>query len=413
MNSYAVIILSAILLEFILSLISDILNLRNIKGELPDEFKGVWDEKKYRLSQAYLKINTYFGFISSTFMLGVTLLFWFAKGFNFIDLQIRSLGLHPIWNGLLFVGVIMLFRMIISLPFDIYSTFVIEEKFGFNKTTVKTFILDIIKGLGLSIVIGAPLFAGILAFFQYACSLAWLWSWIAVTFFSLFIQFIAPVLILPLFNKFTPLEAGELREKIIAFADNVKFPLSNIFVMDGSRRTAKSNAFFTGFGKHRRIALYDTLIQNHTVDQLIAVLAHEIGHYKKKHILTNTIISIIHSGILFFLISIFIHTQGLFDAFYMEHMSIYAGLLFFGLLYTPVELILSIVMTYISRKNEYSADRFAAENTGRPEDLIAALKKLSADNLSNLTPHPFTVFLHYSHPPVLERIKTLKSLETK
>jgi len=413
MNSYAIIILTALLLEFSLSLISDILNLRHLKNELPDEFKDVYDEKKYRLSQAYLKVNTYFGFISSGFMFGITLLFWFAKGFNFLDTQIRSLGLHPIWNGLIFVGTLIFLRTLLSLPFDIFSTFVIEEKFGFNKTTAKTFIFDLLKGIGLSILIGAPLFAGILAFFQYAGPLAWLWSWAAVTLFSLFIQFIAPVLILPLFNKFTPLEQGELKDKIIAFADKVKFPLSNIFVMDGSRRTAKSNAFFTGFGKHRRIALYDTLIQNHTTDQLVAVLAHEIGHYKKKHILKGTIISIVHSGILFFLISIFLHSRGLFNAFYMEHTSVYAGLLFFGLLYTPVELVLSIVMNYVSRKHEFEADRFAAENTGRAQDLVSALKKLSADNLSNLNPHPFTVFMNYSHPPVLERIIALNKFNGK
>jgi len=408
MNLYAKIILAAILLEFFLSLISDILNILHIKPDLPEEFRDVWDNEKYRKSQEYLKTNTIFGIVTSTFMLIITLLFWFLKGFNFLDLQIRSFGLHPVWNGLIFVGVLIFLRTIISLPFSVYSTFVIEERFGFNKTTVKTFVLDLIKGIALSVVIGAPVFAGILAFFQYAGDLAWLWCWVTVTGFSLFIQFIAPVWILPLFNKFTPLDQGELRDRIISFAEKVKFPLSNIFVMDGSRRSSKSNAFFTGFGKHRRIALYDTLIENHTTDQLVAVLAHEIGHYKKKHILTGTLISIAHTGILFFLVSVFLTNRNLFDAFYMENMSIYAGLLFFGLLYTPVELVLSILMSYISRKHEFEADKFAVQNTGNTEALVSALKKLSADNLSNLTPHPFTVFLSYSHPPVLERINALK-----
>ncbi|RKY82432.1 M48 family peptidase, partial [candidate division KSB1 bacterium] len=343
MNLYAQIILAAILLEFFLSLLSDILNILHIKPDLPVEFADVWDEGKYRKSQEYLKTNTTFGIITSTFMLIITLLFWFLKGFNYLDLYIRSFGLHPIWNGLIFVGTLIFFRTIISLPFSIYSTFVIEERFGFNKTTVKTFILDLIKGIALSVAIGAPVFAGILAFFQYAGDLAWLWCWITVTGFSLFIQFIAPVWILPLFNKFTPLEQGELRDRIISFAEKVKFPLSNIFVMDGSKRSSKSNAFFTGFGKHRRIALYDTLIENHTTDQLVAVLAHEIGHYKLRHILQHLVASLLFSGILFWMLSLFLTRPGLYEAFGLavdpaKGLPLYAGMVFFGFLYKPVSL---------------------------------------------------------------------------
>ena len=218
---------------------------------------------------------------------------------------------------------------------------------------------------------------------------------------------------MPLFNKFTPMEPGELKEAILSYARSVKFPVKNVLVMDGSKRSSKSNAFFTGFGRNKRIALFDTLVEKHEVGELVAVLAHEIGHYKKKHILQATIISIIHTAVILFLLSIFMGDAVLYEAFYMEQQSVYTGLLFFGLLYTPLEVILSIVSQVISRKNEYQADRFAAGTTDEPENLINALKKLSADNLSNITPHPFYVFLNYSHPPLLKRIEALKDYKAK
>jgi len=214
---------------------------------------------------------------------------------------------------------------------------------------------------------------------------------------------------MPLFNKFEPLEDGELKTAIISYADAVNFPLKNVFVMDGSKRSGKSNAFFTGFGKNKRIALFDTLIAQHTVSELVAVLAHEIGHYKKKHILKSLIIGIVHTGVMFFLLSLFISYQGLFDAFYMDQQSVYAGLIFFGMLYSPIEFFLGIFLQMRSRKNEYEADRFAVETTKDSESMTNALKKLSAHNLSNLVPHPFYVFMNYSHPPVLERIKAIRN----
>ena len=411
MNVYAIVILATLCLDFFLSLVSDILNLRHLSPELPGEFQDVFDGEKYQKSQKYTRVNTRFGWITSTFSLILTLLFWFLGGFNSLDTLIRSWQLHPIWNGLLFVGILTVARSLISLPFSIYGTFVIEERFGFNKTTPGTFILDLIKVFFLSILIGGPLFAGVLAFFQYAGSMAWIYCWIVTTVFTLFLQFIAPTWIMPLFNKFTPLEEGELKEKILNYAKKVNYSLSGLFIMDGSKRSAKSNAFFTGFGKNKRIALFDTLIEKHSVSELVAVLAHEIGHYKKKHIITGMLISIGHMGLMFFLISLFISKQGLFDAFFMENMSIYAGMLFFGMLFSPVEMILSIFMNLFSRHNEYQADQYAAETTEQPEAMISALKKLSAHNLSNLTPHPLYVFLNYSHPPVLKRIKTLRELD--
>ena len=410
MNIYGIIILITLLFSYILNLITNLINLRHLKPDLPGEFEGIYDAETYRKSQEYTRVSTRFGFITSTFGILLTVVFWFSGGFNFLDKMVTGWELHPIFTGLVYIGILIFARSILSLPFSIYDTFVIEEKFGFNKTTAKTFISDIFKGLFLSILLGGPLLAGLLFFFDYAGAQAWLYCWAATTVFSLIIQFIAPTWIMPLFNKFTPLEDGELRTEITEYAESVKFPLKGLFVMDGSKRSSKSNAFFTGFGKNKRIALFDTLIEKHSISELVGVLAHEIGHYKKKHILKSMIISVLHMGVVFYLLSVFLNHKGLFDAFFMDNMSLYAGLIFFGMLYAPIEMILSIFMHQFSRKNEYEADKYASDTTGKPDELISALKKLSLHNLSNLTPHPFYVFLNYSHPPVLQRIRTLGQL---
>lgn len=410
MNIYAIIILVTIAVDFILDLVSNYLNLKSLSKELPDEFEGFYDEETYAKSQEYTKTQTRFGFITGGFDLVVLLFFWFSGGFNWLDEIVRAWGFGELFTGLLYIAVLMVAKSVISLPFSIYSTFVIEERFGFNKTTPKTFVLDLVKGLGLGLLIGMPLLAGILAFFMYTGDLAWLYAWIAITLFSLMMQYVAPTWIMPLFNKFTPLEEGELRTAIEEYTDKVDFPLQGLFVIDGSKRSSKSNAFFTGFGNNKRIALYDTLIENHTNDELVAVLAHEIGHYKKKHIIKGMITSVIQTGAMLFVLSIFLQAEGLFDAFYMDEMSVYAGLIFFGMLYAPIDMILSVFMQISSRKHEYEADEFAATTTGKPEDMIATLKKLSKDNLSNLTPHPFYVFLNYSHPPALQRIKAIREI---
>lgn len=411
MNAYAIIILSTLLLSYLFGLISEVLNLRALQDQLPDEFHDIYDAEAYKKSQAYTRTQTMFGFLTSTFGILVTLIFWFAGGFNYLDQIVRSWQLQPIFAGLAYMGILMFARSVLSLPFTLYSTFVIEEKFGFNKMTPKTFVTDLLKGLILAILLGAPLLAGVLAFFEYAGPQAWLYCWLATTLFTLFVQFIAPTWIMPLFNKFTPLEEGELRTAILNYAKSVNFPLKNLFVIDGSRRSTKSNAFFTGFGKNKRIALFDTLIEKHTVAELVSVLAHEIGHYKKKHILKGMVISIMHMGVMFYLLSFFISQTGLAEAFYMEHVSTYAGLIFFGMLYSPVELILSLFLNIFSRKNEFEADRYAAETTRDPAAMIDALKKLSLHNLSNLTPHPLYVFFNYSHPPVLQRIQAIKQVQ--
>jgi STE24 endopeptidase len=410
MNIYGIIILATLVGSYLLEIISEVLNLRALKSDLPAEFADVYDEERYRKSQEYTRIRTRFGWIRSTVGLLVILAFWFSGGFNWLDLWVRSWGYSELVTGLLYMGILFFANFLISLPFSVYSTFVIEEKFGFNKTTPKTFVLDIVKGIALSVVIGGIVLAGILLFFMNAGDMAWLYCWAAVTAFSLIMQFIAPTWIMPLFNKFTPLEEGELRDAIFRMAEKAKFPLKNLYVMDGSKRSAKSNAFFTGFGKNKRIALFDTLIEQHTIPELVAILAHEIGHYKKKHILQSMLISIAYTGIMFYLLSIFLGHQGLFDAFYMTHKSVYAGLIFFSMLFSPINEILGVLMQYFSRKNEYEADRYAVELTGDPDSMINALKKLSAHNLSNLTPHPFYVMLNYSHPPVLERIRAIRKL---
>jgi STE24 endopeptidase len=283
MNTIAIIILAAIIFDYALNGLADYLNLTMLRNDLPEAFRGVYDSDRYRKSQQYLKVNTRFGWTAATFDVAVILIFWFAKGFPLLDEWVRSFNYGPVFTGLIYMAVLLLFKGLLSLPFSLYATFVIEERFGFNQTTWTTFIADLAKGLLLGVLLGTPLLAGILAFFEHAGTNAWWYCWIAVTLYMLGVQFIAPTWIMPLFNKFTPLEAGELKSAILSYAGSINFPIENVFVMDGSRRSSKSNAFFTGFGKHRRIVLFDTLIKRHTTGELLAVLAHEMGHYKKKH----------------------------------------------------------------------------------------------------------------------------------
>lgn len=407
MNPIAIIILAAIIFNYALNGLADYLNLTMLRNDLPEAFRGVYDSDRYRKSQQYLKVNTRFGWITATFDVAVILIFWFAKGFPLLDEWVRSFNFGPVITGLIYMAVLLLFKGVLSLPFSLYATFVIEERFGFNQTTWTTFVMDLAKGLLLAVLLGAPLLAGILAFFVHAGTNAWWYCWIAVTLYMLGVQFIAPTWIMPLFNKFTPLEAGELKSAILSYAGSINFPIENVYVMDGSRRSSKSNAFFTGFGKHRRIVLFDTLIKQHTTGELLAVLAHEMGHFKKKHILQTMVLGILQMGIMLYLLSIFISYQGLFDAFYMPQKSVYAGLIFFAMLYSPLDFFIGIFMQMLSRRNETEADRFSAETTHDPQSMVAALKKLSVHNLTNLRPHPVYVFLNYSHPPVLQRISEL------
>ena len=409
MNVIAVIILVALAVDACLHFTADLLNLKNLSPDLPETFQGVYDTERYAASQSYLKANTHFEWVVSAVNLCALLFFWFLGGFNALDHFSTGLGWGAVPTGIVYIGVLLLLKGILDTPFGMYHTFVIEERFGFNKTTWKTYILDRAKGLGLTVLIGIPLLSGILVFFEYSGKNAWWYCWIVVVLISMVLRFIAPTWILPLFNKFTPLEEGELKTGLFALAQKIHFPLRNVFLMDGSKRSTKSNAFFTGFGRNKRIVLFDTLTEKTTVPELLAVLGHEMGHYKLKHLWTQTLISVVHTGLLFFLLSLFISLQPLFDAFFVDTPSVYGGMIFFGMLYSPIEFFLGIGMQALSRRNEFQADRFSVENTEPPEALASALKKLSVRNLSNLTPHPFYVALNYSHPPVLQRIERITS----
>ncbi|WP_028580450.1 M48 family metallopeptidase [Desulfogranum japonicum] len=408
MNPYLVFVLVVLLGHYLLECMVSLLNLRALDPRLPREFAGVYDEEQYAKSQKYTRVTTRFGLLQNSVLTALTLGFILFGGFNLLDLLVRSPGFGPVVTGLLFIGSLLLMTMVIGLPFSIYSTFVIEERFGFNTTTVKTLILDLLKTLLLASILGAPLLGFILWFFERTGPYAWVYCWGAVVCFILVVQFLAPVVIMPLFNKFEPLEDGELKDAITEYAKQQHFTIQGIYTMDGSKRSTRANAFFTGFGRFRRIVFFDTLIEKMETEELVAILAHEMGHFKKKHILKMLCASVLQTGLMFYILSLFLMNSALFAAFQMEHVSVYASLLFFGFLYSPISTILSVFFNKVSRKNEYEADAYVVDTTSQSESLIAGLKKLSVSNLSNLTPHPLNVFLNYSHPPVMERIKALR-----
>ena len=408
MNPFLIFIIAVILVNYFLELVTDLLNLSKVDPDLPKEFDGYYDEKKYRQSQEYLQTSTRFELIRKTFSTTVMVGFILLGGFNWVDTEVRTLGYGSISTGLLFVAALAVMNRIITLPFSLYETFVIEEKFGFNKMTLGTFFTDLLKGLVLGGALGGLVLAGLFWFFESTGANAWIYAWSALTVFQLIVVFLAPVVIMPLFNKFTPLEEGELKSSIEKYAQSQSFFLSGIFKMDGSKRSTKSNAFFTGFGKFRRIVLFDTLIEKHSAEELTSILAHEIGHYKMKHIFKSMALSILLMGFMFYFFSLFINHEQLFSAFQMDQVSVYASLVFIGFLYSPISRLISIFSNLMSRKHEFEADAYAAQTFGNRETLIQALKKLSVDNLSNLTPHPLKIFLEYTHPPVLKRIEAIR-----
>ena len=390
-----------------LDFISTLLNMKSFSPEVPETFKGIFDQEKYELSQEYTRTKSVISLGEGIISLTMFFAFWWLGGFAWLDNWVRGFGKGPILTGMIFIGVLVVAQAVLSLPLDLYKTFVVEAKFGFNRMTFGTYVADMIKGGMLALIIGAPLLAGLLWLFENV-NMAWLWGWVLVTVLSLLMAYVAPTWIMPLFNKFEPLEDGELKTAIEEMAAKCDFPLTEVTIMDGSKRSSKSNAFFTGFGKKKRIALFDTLVKNHTVPELVGVLAHEIGHYKKKHIVKGIVVSILTMGAMFFLLGLMMKNRSLFDAFGIKETSVYASLVLFGILVSPLNTVLSIGGNMLSRKHEFEADAYAAEVTGKPEAMATALKKLSKDNLSNLTPHPFYVFLNYSHPPVLERIAALE-----
>jgi STE24 endopeptidase len=408
MNAWAVVVLVAVLLEYGLELAASLLTLRALDPRVPPEFRDLYDAAAYRRSQEYTRVRTRFGIVADTVQLALFLVFWLAGGFAWLDDLVRRPGLGPVATGLLFIGALAVGRGLVGLPFRWWSTFVIEQRFGFNRTAPRTFWLDLAKGTLLAAAIGAPLLAVVLWFFGAAGSLAWLWAWLVTAAALLAIQFIAPTWIMPLFNRFTPLGDGAVREAILAYARANEFPLDGVFVVDGSRRSTKANAFFTGFGQRKRIGLFDTLLERLELRELVAVVAHEIGHYKRHHVVQGLVLGLAQSLVVFFLLSRVLGATGLYRAFGVDTPSVYAGLVFFGLLYTPLDLVLSVLVQGLSRRNELEADAFAARTTGDGERLASGLKRLSVDSLSNLTPHVLDVVLHHSHPPVLDRIRALR-----
>ena len=407
-QTYYFIIIGALIVEYLLSTISSVLNMNSITSTIPDGFQEFYDDKKYSKSQEYLKDKTKLGLYSSTFSLILTLIVIHFGLFGFLDEFVRSNSTHYIISGLLFFGILFLINDILNIPFSLYSTFVVEEKYGFNKTSIHTFISDKCKGYGLTIVFGSAIMVPVFYFFNTFQDNGWWIAWALITAFMIAVQPLFVHVIAPMFNKFTPLEEGDLKTAIEEFANKVGFPIGRIDVMDGSKRSAHSNAYFSGFGKSRRIALFDTLLDKHSTEEIVSVVAHEIGHYKKKHIITGTVLGVIETGIMLFIFNLFMNDSDLFAVFSVDTVSIYCGLVFFSMLYSPINMVTSIFTTAMSRKNEFEADAYALETTQKPEPLISMLKGLSASNLSHLTPHPLMVFLSYSHPPVVDRIAAVQ-----
>jgi STE24 endopeptidase len=401
------IIIAIIIINFIVDKILDTLNAKHYNDAIPPELQDVYDEEEYKKSQAYKATNYKFGVWSSTFSIVVTLAFLIFGGFEYVDTLARSYSDNSIIIALIFFGIIMLGSDIISTPFAYYKTFVIEEQFGFNKTTKKTFILDKIKGLLMMVVLGGGIIAAIIWFYEETQHLFWLYAWAIVTAFTVFMNMFYAKLIVPMFNKQTPLEEGSLRDKISAYAQTVGFNLDKIFIIDGSKRSTKANAYFSGFGSEKRVTLYDTLVNDLNEEEIVAVLAHEVGHYKKKHIIFNLIASVLLTGLTLYILSIFISNPLLSHALGVSIPSFHVGLIAFGMLYSPISEVTGFIMNHFSRKFEYQADDYA-KTTYKAEPLITSLKKLSKNSLSNLTPHPAYVWVHYSHPTLLERVKNLK-----
>ncbi|WP_225034841.1 M48 family metallopeptidase [Winogradskyella sp. SM1960] len=401
------IIIAIIIINFVKDKVLDAINAKHYNDPIPEELNDVYDKTEYEKSQAYKTVNYKFGIWTSLFSFILTLGFLLLDGFEYVDNIARSYSDNPIIIALIFFGIIMIASDIITTPFAYYKTFVIEEKFGFNKTTKKTFVLDKFKGLLMMAVIGGGLIALIVWFYQITGDQFWLYAWGIVTVFTVFMNMFYSKLIVPLFNKQTPLEDGDLRNKISAYAASVGFNLEKIFIIDGSKRSTKANAYFSGFGNEKRVTLYDTLVNDLDDDEIVAVLAHEVGHYKKKHIIFNLVTSILLTGLTLFVLSIFISNPLLSNAIGVEEQSFHVGLIAFGLLYSPISEITGLIMNYVSRVFEYQADDYA-KNTYKAEPLITSLKKLSKNSLSNLTPHKAYVFMHYSHPTLLERVRNLK-----
>lgn len=400
------ILITILLIKFVIDSVLNHLNAKHFNDTLPNDVSDVYDINEYQQSQSYKKTNHNFSKITSLFSLITTLLFFFFNGFSIVDEIARGFSNNIIIITLIFFGIIIIGSDIISIPFSLYKTFVIEEKFGFNKSTKKLFFLDKIKGLLMTIILGGSILSIITWFYEFTGNYFWIYTWLLITTFSVFLNMFYSKLIVPLFNEQTILEEGDLKNEIVKYVNSVGFKANNIYVLNGSKRSTKANAYFSGFGNQKRITLYDTLINDLENNEIVAVLAHEVGHYKRKHILYNLTSSIILTGFALFVLSLFIKTPILSLALGVSHPSFHIGLIAFGILYSPVSQILGVFMNYMSRKFEYQADNYA-KKTFSASPLISSLKKLSKNSLSNLTPHYLYVFFHFSHPTLLDRIKNL------
>ena len=401
------ILISILIISFIVDKVLDALNAKHYKDPIPPELSDVYEEEDYLKSQNYKKANDRFSSIASSISLVVTLFFFYLDGFAFVDEWARTFSDNTIIIALLFFGSIMFASDLLSTPFSYYHTFIIEEKFGFNKTTLKTFLVDKIKGWLMSAILGGLLLSIIIWFYEAVGSNFWLYAWGIIAVFVFFINMFYARLIVPLFNKQTPLCDGSLKTKIQDYAQKVGFKLDKIVVIDGSKRSTKANAYFSGFGSEKRVTLFDTLIKDLEEEEIVAVLAHEVGHYKRKHILFNLIISILIMGFTFWLLSLFIGNPILSEALNIASPSFHIGLIAFGILYSPISELTGLIMNFISRIFEYQADNYAKE-TFDAAPLISGLKKLNKNSLSNLTPHPAYVFVYYSHPTLLQRYHNMK-----
>jgi len=400
------ILIAILVINFIIDKILDTLNSKHFNDAIPSELADVYEKEEYEKSQAYKKTNAKFANITGGFSLALTLAFFFFDGFKYIDEIARIYSSNTIIITLIFFGMILIGSDIINTPFSIYKTFVIEEKFGFNKTTKKTFLLDKIKGMFMTVVLGGGLLALLVWFYEFAGTNFWIYAWVVVALFSVFMNLFYSKLIVPLFNTQKPLEEGKLKSAIEDYAQKVGFTIHNIFVIDGSKRSTKANAYFSGFGKQKRITLYDTLIDDLEIEEIVAVLAHEVGHYKRKHIVFNLTSSILLTGFTLWMLSLFVSLPIFSEALGVTIPSFHIGLIAFGIIYSPISEVTGLCMNIMSRKFEYQADNYAKE-TFSAIPLITSLKKLSKNSLSNLTPHAAYVFMHYSHPTLLERVQNL------
>ena len=396
-------------LDFVLERILESLNSKHMSPVLPDSLKGIYDEKEYSRFQSYKRENGRLDSWSSGVGFVVMIVFLVAGGFGWYNSWVVSLTDSVVWQTILFVVGLSVVSSVLDIPFDYYATFRVEEKYGFNKTTRRVYWLDTVKELVLSLVLGGVLLALVVWFYTWAGTYFWLYAWGAVTLFSVFMAMFYSQLIVPLFNKQTPLQEGSLRDKIQAFAGKVGFKLDNIYVIDGSKRSTKANAYFTGLGPKKRVVLYDTLIDELTEEEIVAVLAHEVGHYKKRHTLRSMAVSVIQMGVLFWLFSLCVNNAALSEALGGDRAYFQLGLIAFAILYSPVNLILGIGMNVWSRSNEYEADAFAARYY-EGDYLVSGLKKISVKSLSNLTPHPLYEYIYYSHPSLLKRIDAIKRI---